>query len=67
LGYQAAERGWRQKGVAIRAALRDTTIEGFEGCLTGDLPAGPCRPTGQRLIRIGPPAPPRDARPAAGS
>jgi hypothetical protein len=55
-GYQAAaERVWLRAGVVIRAIFRDTTIEAFEGCLTGDPGIGPCGLTGQLLIRISPP------------
>jgi hypothetical protein len=56
-GYQAASQYvWRQNGSVIRAIFRDTTIEAFEGCLTGDPGAfGPCGLTGQLLIRISPP------------
>ena len=56
-GYQAAtELAWRRDQVAIRAIFRDTTIEAFEGCLSGD-PSffGPCGLTGQLLVRISPP------------
>ena len=56
-GYQAAsEFDWSRDGNLIRAIFRDITIEAFEGCLTGDLTAGPCGLTGQLLVRIGPPA-----------
>src|SRR5436190_2236153 len=56
-GYQsAAERIWLRHGAVIRAILRDTTIEAFEGCLAGDpSQAGPCGLTGQLLVRISPP------------
>jgi hypothetical protein len=60
-GYQeAAERVWWRDGRVIRAIFRDTTIEAFEGCLTGDpqgdpLMTGPCGLTGQLLVRISPP------------
>lgn len=56
-GYQAAtELVWDRDRVAIRAVFRDTTIEAFEGCLSGD-PSffGPCGLTGQLLVRISPP------------
>ena len=56
-GYQAAaESVWRPDGLVIRAIFRDTTIEAFEGCLSGDPSiAGPCGLTGQLLVRISPP------------
>jgi hypothetical protein len=56
-GYQAAaERIWRRDGAVIRAIFRDTTIEAFEGCLSGDPSVfGPCGLTGQLLVRISPP------------
>jgi hypothetical protein len=55
-GYQAAaERVWLRDGVVIRAIFRDTTIEAFEGCSTGDPSLGPCGLTGQLLVRISPP------------
>jgi len=56
-GYQAAaENVWRPDGLVIRAIFRDTTIEAFEGCLSGDPSiAGPCGLTGQLLVRISPP------------
>jgi hypothetical protein len=55
-GYQAAaERAWLRDGLVIRAIFRDTTIEAFEGCLTGDPSIGPCGLTGQLLVRISPP------------
>lgn len=57
-GYQqAAETVWWRDGRVIRAVFRDTTIEAFEGCLSGD-PSffGPCGLTGQLLVRISPPA-----------
>ena len=67
--YQAAaECFWRRDGAVIRAIYRDTTIEAFEGCLSGDPSAdfrgdfrgdfgmaGPCGLTGQLLVRISPP------------
>jgi hypothetical protein len=54
-GYQAAvELAWYRAGDIIRAIFRDTTIEAFEGCLTGDLTLGPCGLTGQLLVRISP-------------
>jgi len=68
-GYQAAaESVWRLDGFVVRAIFRDTTIEAFEGCLSGDPSvAGPCGLTGQLLVRISPedgggagcPTPPR--------
>jgi hypothetical protein len=59
-GYQAAaERVWLRDGRVIRAVFRDTTIEAFEGCLSGDPSiAGPCGLTGQLLVRISPPGVP---------
>lgn len=56
-GYQAAaETVWRREGAVIRAIFRDTTIEAFEGCLSGDPSVfGPCGLTGQLLVRISPP------------
>ena len=56
-GYQeAAEQVWRRDGAIIRAIFRDTTIEAFEGCLSGDPSVfGPCGLTGQILVRISPP------------
>ena len=55
-GYQAAaERVWLRDGLTIRAIFRDTTIEAFEGCVTGDPSIGPCGLTGQLLVRISPP------------
>jgi hypothetical protein len=56
-GYQeAAEQVWRRDGTVIRAIFRDTTIEAFEGCLSGDPSVfGPCGLTGQILVRISPP------------
>jgi hypothetical protein len=55
-GYQAAaERIWRRDGIIIHAIFRDTSIEAFEGCLSGDPSlAGPCGLTGQLLIRLSP-------------
>ena len=56
-GYQsAAELDWWRGGNLIRAVFRDTTIEAMEGCLSGDLTAGPCGLTGQLFVRISPPA-----------
>lgn len=64
-GYQAAsELDWSRDGNLIRAIFRDTTIEAFEGCPTGDLTSGPCGLTGQLLVRIGPPAADRPSCPA---
>ena len=55
-GYQgAAELDWSRGGNLIRAVFRDTTIEAVEGCLSGDLTAGPCGLTGQLFVRISPP------------
>jgi hypothetical protein len=56
-GYQAAaETVWWREGAVIRAIFRDTTIEAFEGCLSGDPSVfGPCGLTGQLLVRISPP------------
>lgn len=65
-GYQAAsELDWSREGNLIRAIFRDTTIEALEGCLTGDLTAGPCGLTGQLLVRISPPAADRPGCPAS--
>jgi hypothetical protein len=62
-GFQAAaEHAWLRGGVAIRAILRDTTIEAVEGCITGD--PTPCGLTGQLLIRISPPGADADGCPA---
>ncbi|MBS0560062.1 MAG: hypothetical protein JSR21_08415 [Proteobacteria bacterium] len=54
-GYQAAtELSWSRGGDTIRAVFRDTTIQAYEGCLGGDLSAGPCGLTGQLIVRISP-------------
>ena len=67
-GYQAAaERIWRRDGAVIRAIFRDTTIEAFEGCLSGDPSVfGPCGLTGQLLVRISPPESDAGVCPAPG-
>jgi hypothetical protein len=55
-GYQAAtEAVWSRGGNLVRAIFRDTTIQAYEGCINGDLSAGPCGLTGQLIVRISPP------------
>jgi hypothetical protein len=52
-GYQAAaERIWRRDGNVMRAIFRDTTLEAFEGCISGLV--GTCGLTAQLLVRISP-------------
>jgi hypothetical protein len=64
-GYQAAtEAVWSHGGNLIRAIFRDTTIQAYEGCVNGDLSAGPCGLTGQLIVRISPPGADRAGCPA---
>jgi hypothetical protein len=64
-GYQAAtEAVWSHGGNLVRAIFRDTTIQAYEGCINGDLSAGPCGLTGQLIVRISPPGADRAGCPA---
>ena len=55
-GWQAAtEARWVNGDAAITAIFRDTTMQAFEGCLSGPA-AGWCGLHGQILVRLGPAA-----------
>jgi hypothetical protein len=55
-GFQAAvEEQWRHQDAEISAIFRDTTLEAFEGCLSGPA-TGWCGLHGQILVRITPAA-----------
>jgi hypothetical protein len=53
-GWQmAAEARWQAGDAGVSAIFRDTTLQAFEGCLSGPA-TGWCGLRGQILVRIGP-------------